>query len=132
MIVADTSAVVELLLGGTRGRMVEAHLLDERDRIQAPALLDAEVVQALRRLVATGVMGQARGAAAVEIFRDLPISRHFMSPLIPRMWELRPNLTAYDAAYVALAEALACPLLTFDHRIAGAPGHRARVLVPGR
>lgn len=132
MIVVDASAVLELLLGGTRGRMVEAHLLDEDDRIQAPALLDAEVVQALRRLVATGVMAEARGTAAVEILRELPISRHVMSPLIPRMWELRPTLTAYDAAYVALAEALACPLLTFDERIAGAPGHRARVLVPGR
>ena len=132
MIVADASAVVELLLGGARGRRVEAILMVEEDRVQAPALLDAEVTQALRRMVSAGVMTETRGRAAVEILGDLPVTRHLLSPLLPRMWQLRRTLTAYDAAYVALAEALTCPLLTFDQGIAVAPGHTARVLVPER
>lgn len=132
MIVADASAVVELLLGGARGRRVEAILMGEEDRIQAPALLDAEVTQALRRMVSAGEMTETRGHAAVEILGDLPVTRHLLSPLLPRMWQLRRTLTAYDAAYVALAEALACPLLTFDQGIAAAPRHAARVLVPER
>lgn len=131
MIVTDASAVVELLLGGSRGRRAEEVLSGDDVRLHAPALLDAEVVQALRTLVAARVLTQARGRAALEILQDLPVTRHLMSPLVPRMWELRANLTAYDAAYVALAEALACPLLTFDAGMAGAPGHRAEVLLLG-
>jgi predicted nucleic acid-binding protein len=132
VIVADASAVVELLLGGARGRRVEEILLEEDDRIQAPALLDGEVTQALRRLVVAGVMHEARGRVAVEILGELPITRHLLTPLLPRMWQLRGALTAYDAAYVSLAEALDCPLLTYDEGIVGAPGHTARILVPKR
>jgi len=132
VIVADASAVVELLLGGARGLLVEEILQEEDDRMQAPALLDAEVAQALRRLVSAGVMSEARGHAAVEILGELPVTRHLLPPLLPRMWQLRDGLTAYDAAYVALAEALECPLLTFDRRVADAPHHRARVLIPER
>ena len=129
MIVLDASAVVEFLLGGARGQALEEHLV-RVGRPQAPALIDAEVVQAFRRLVAAGVMAEPRGRAATEMLQELPVTRHPMTPLIPRLWELRGNLTAYDAAYVALAEALDCPLLTFDTGLAGAPGHGARVVVP--
>ena len=62
--------------------------------------------------------------------QEMPLVRHAMPPLLPRVWALRDNLTAYDAAYVALAEALDCPLVTFDERIASAPGHGAEIVVP--
>ena len=130
MIVADASAVVELLLGGAKGRLVEAIFLAAEDRIQAPDVLDVEVAQALRRLVRHGSVTVGRAAASVAILREAPFTRHASRPLLPRVWELRENLTAYDAAYVALAEALECELVTFDERIGGAPGHRARVRVP--
>lgn len=127
MTVTDASAILELLLGTTRGEAVEEYLLEEPS-LQAPALLDAEVAQVLRRMVAAGVLEEPRARAGLEILGDMPIRRHLLTPLLPRIWELRENLTAYDAAYVSLAEALACPLLTFDRRIADAPGHTARVV----
>lgn len=95
--------------------------------MHAPALVDFEVAQVLRRLVAGGAMSASRGRAALELLAELPVSRHPGVPLLPRVWELRANLTAYDAAYVALAEALACPLLTGDASLARAPGLRAPV-----
>jgi predicted nucleic acid-binding protein len=70
-----------------------------------------------------------RGQEALEDLRDLPLSRYPHDFLIPRSWELRPTLTAYDAAYVALAELLGAPLLTCDSKIASAPGHDAKVVV---
>lgn len=127
MIVLDASAVVELLLGGRRAEAVIRWLEAEEGEIHAPALLDVDVVQAFRRLVASGIVEVARGGAAVEILQELPVTRHVEAPLLPRLWELRAGLTAYDAAYVALAEALDCPLLTFDTGLAGAPGISARV-----
>lgn len=130
MIVADASTVLEFLLGGARGRAAERHLLDTNERIQTPTLLDVEVTQGLRRLTAAGVIPEARGRASVELLQSMPLVRHPVTPLLPRLWQLRANLTAYDASYVALAEALDCPLVTFDERLAAAPGHRARVIVP--
>ena len=131
MIVADASALIELLLGGARGRAVEDHLMGEADDVQVPALLDVEVAQVLRRLVLLGMIDEGRARASLEILADMPLHRHLVHALLPRIWQLRDNLTAYDAAYVALSEALGCPLLTFDERIAGAPGHTAEVVVPG-
>lgn len=131
MIVADASAVLEFLLGSSRGRAVEEHFLDEPDYVQVPALLDAEVAQVLRRMVVAGVVEQTRARATIEILADMPLQRHLLPSLLPRIWELKANLTAYDAAYVALAEALACPLLTFDEKLRRAPGHTARVITPG-
>jgi predicted nucleic acid-binding protein len=130
VIVADASAVVELLLGGRRGRAVEVHLSAVQGHIHAPALIDAEVTQALRKLVERRTIDEPRGRASVEMLQALPIERVSLQPLLPRMWALRGNLTAYDAAYVALAEGLDCPLLTFDQRVAGAPGVEQRVVVP--
>lgn len=128
--VLDASAVVEFLLGGDRGRAVERVLAGNGSRLQAPALLDVEVVQAFRRLAATEVIPESRARAATEILAEMPILRQPVTPLIPRLWQLRRNLTAYDAAYVALAEVLKCPLVTFDAAIAGASGHTAEVIVP--
>lgn len=130
MIVADASAVIEFLNGSPRGAAVEEHFVREDDHVQAPALLDAEVAQVLRRMVGSNVLEEPRARAGLEILGEMPVRRHLLTPLLPRIWELRENLTAYDAAYVALAEALDCPLLTFDRRIAEAPGHTARVVTP--
>ena len=127
MIVADASAILEFLLGGSRGRLVEAHI-GEDTSIQVPALLDAEVAQVLRRMVAGAILEEARARASLEILGDMPLQRHFLTPLLPRIWALRENLTAYDAAYVSLAEALSCSLLTFDEKLSRTPAHTARVI----
>lgn len=129
MIVLDASAAVELLLGGRRAAPVLVRIEPEEGAVHAPGLIDLEVAQVLRRLVRAGVMAAARGGASLEILADLPVTRHPATPLLPRIWSLREHLTAYDAAYVALAEALGCPLVTFDAALAAAPGVRARVEV---
>ena len=84
------------------------------------------VAQVLRRYERTGGLSTTRGAGALRDLEDLAIERYPHRPLLPRVWELRANLTAYDAVYVALAEALEATLLTGDARLARAP-HRARV-----
>ena len=128
MIVVDASAVIEWLMGGSRGRAVDQALRGKD--LHAPAHLDVEVAQVTRRLARDAVITPARGKAMLEILVEAPIRRIPVSPLLPRVWTLRDNLTAYDAVYVALAEALPAPLLTFDWKIPEAPGHRAEVLVP--
>ncbi len=128
--VLDASAVVEWLLGSERGDAVVAQMLADADgAFAAPDLLDVEVVQAFRRLARSCVVSDTRATGAVDLLEALPVERRPAAILVPRMWTLRHNLSAYDAAYVALAEALDCPLLTCDARIAAAPGHRAEVRV---
>ena len=128
--VLDASAVVEWLMGSERGDAVVAQMLDDPDgSFFAPDLLDVEVVQAFRRLARSGAVSDARATGAVELLEALPVERHSAGILVSRMWTLRNNLSAYAAAYVALAEALDCPLLTCDARSADAPGHRAKVRV---
>ena len=95
-----------------------------------PAHLDVEVAQVTRRLAFNAVITPARGEAMLELLAEAPIRRVPLAPLLPRIWALRQNLTSYDAAYVALAEALPAPLLTFDQKIQTAPGHQATVVVP--
>lgn len=125
MIVADASAIIEMLLRTEAGSAVEARLFRRTETIHAPALVDLEVAHVLRRFVARGEMTPARADASIHVMIGLPIERHTHEPLLPRIWELRDNFTAYDAAYVALAEGLRAPLLTCDARLAGAPGTRA-------
>ncbi len=128
--VLDASAVVEWLLGSERGDGVVTQLLDDPDgAFFAPDLLDVEVVQAFRRLARSGAVSDSRATGAVELLQALPVERRPAGMLVPRIWMLRDNLSAYDAAYVALAEALDCPLLTCDGRSADAPGHGAKVCV---
>jgi predicted nucleic acid-binding protein len=91
--------------------------------------MDVEVTQVLRRFVARGEIEPERARQALEDLADLPLQRYAHDVLLPRVWELRQNLTAYDAVYVALAEVLDAPLLTRDARILRAPGHGARVEV---
>jgi predicted nucleic acid-binding protein len=128
VIVVDASAIIEWLIAGARGEAVGRAL--EGQNIQAPAHLDVEVAQVTRRLTRNAVLTPNRGRAMLEILAEAPIRRVPLSPLLPRIWALRASLTAYDAAYVALAEALPAPLLTFDQKIPGAPGHNAQVVVP--
>ena len=127
MIVLDASAAIEWLLQTTVGKHVEERIFADADTLHAPHLLDVEVAQVLRRYVAAGVITVYRGHEALADLLDLALTRYPHGALLDRVWELRDNLTAYDAAYVALAEALGAPLVTCDGRIASAPGHHARV-----
>ncbi|MGI8785364.1 MAG: type II toxin-antitoxin system VapC family toxin [Acidobacteriota bacterium] len=129
MIVLDASAAIEWLLRTPTGGRVEARIFGKAASLHAPHLLDIEVTQVLRRYVTSGVIAPWRGQDALEDFLDLSLSRYPHDVLLGRVWELRGTLTAYDAAYVALAEALDAPLLTCDRKIASASGHHARVEV---
>lgn len=126
MIVLDASAVIELLRRSSAGRLV-AERLGAEDVLHVPHLLDIEVLQGLRRLVRIGQLAPTRAGEAVVDLVDLAAIRHDHERLLPRVWALRDNLTAYDAVYVALAEALDAPLMTMDRGLAEAPGHGARV-----
>lgn len=127
MIVVDASALLEVLLRTPRAGVVEERLFDHRQTLHAPHLLDVEVAQVIRRYAASGEIDGERGRAALADLADFPVHRYPHDVLLPRIWDLRHNLTAYDAAYVALAEALEAPLLTRDQRLATAAGHRAHV-----
>lgn len=131
MIVLDASAVIELLLVTPAGRLVADRISDPDNSLHAPHLLSIEVAQVVRRLTSAGRLTARRGRAAFDDLAALPVDRHDHELLLPRIWALRANLTAYDAAYVALAEVLDAPLITLDQRLATAPGHRATIeLVP--
>jgi predicted nucleic acid-binding protein len=95
--------------------------------MQAPHLLDIEVAQVLRRLVQLKGIKAARAEQALDDLAGFVIERHAHQDLLPRIWQLRNSLTAYDAAYVALAEAVDAPLLTCDAKLARSHGHRARI-----
>ena len=129
MIIVDASVVLELLLRTPIAGRIETRLFDRPVALHAPHLLDVEVAQVLRRYAARGVLTAGRGAAALRLLDAFPLRRHPHAPLLARMWALRANLTAYDAVYVALAEALGGTLLTRDARLARAPGSRAPIEV---
>jgi predicted nucleic acid-binding protein len=125
--VLDASVAVTAL---TTPGSAAADLLSGDDAVfQVPSIFDAEVLSALRGLVRGGKFA---GAAAAELVADLmvlPVDRWHMSPLLPRMWELRENLTPYDAAYVALAELTGAVLATGDERITASPGARCDIQI---
>ncbi len=127
MIVVDASAVLEVLLRTPAGRAAQARLLDPAQTLHAPHLLDVEVAQVVRRYAASGEIDGERGRLALADLADFPVRRYPHDFLLPRVWALRNNLTAYDAIYVALAEALDAPLITRDQRLAAALGHQARI-----
>ena len=127
MIVVDASALLEALLRTPAANVVEERLFAPRQTLHAPHLLDVEVAQVIRRYAANGEIDDARGRLALADLADLPLRRYPHDFLLPRIWDLRNNLTAYDAAYVALAEALDAPLLTRDRRLASAAGHHAQI-----
>ncbi len=121
MIVADASALIDLLLNRA-GAAATIEAIGERRAIQAPHLVETEVLHALRRWVTQGQLEARRAQAALEDLGDLPLVHHAHAPLRERVWSLRDRLTAYDATYVALAEALDATLVTADGRLARAAG----------
>ena len=127
MIVLDASAAIEWLLQSPVGIKIGDRIFSPSESLHAPHLLDVEVAQVLRRYVREKTMTPQRGQEALDDFGDLPLRRYPHDFLLPRIWELRARLTAYDAAYVALAELLDAPLLTCDGKIASAAGHDADV-----
>lgn len=131
MIVLDASAALELLLRTPAGLAVASRVLAPEESLHAPHLLDLEVLQVLRRYVLHQDLDPGRAQEALEDLDALPLERYPHQPFAARVWELRHNLTAYDGAYVALAEALDVPLVTMDGPIAWASGHRARIEVVG-
>jgi predicted nucleic acid-binding protein len=131
VIVLDASAAVELLLGTDRGALVAARIADPSESLHAPHLLGIEVTQVMRRLVASGQVYAGRAAEALDDLADLDVEHYPHEPFLARLLALRDNLTAYDAVYVALAEVLGAPLVTFDARLEHAPVHVATVDVLG-
>ena len=126
MIVLDASAAVELLLSTPAGRGIARRISSPRETLHAPHLIDLEVAQALRRYVRTGELDEGRAREALEDLRDLDLGRYPHDALLPRIWELRDNASAYDGAYLALAEVLDATLLTTDGPLGRVPGVRAR------
>jgi predicted nucleic acid-binding protein len=127
VIVVDASALLEAILRTPAAKVVEDRLFAPRPTLRAPHLIDVEVTQVIRRYAANGEIDGERGRLALADLADLPLRRYPHDFLLPRIWDLRNNLTAYDAAYVALAEALDTPLLTRDRRLAAAAGHHAQI-----
>jgi predicted nucleic acid-binding protein len=127
VIVVDASALLEVLLRTPAAKAVEDRLFAPDQTLHAPHLVDVEVAQVIRRYAAKGEIDGARGRLALADLADLPLRRYPHDFLLPRIWDLRNNLTAYDAAYVALAEVLDSQLLTRDRRLAAAAGHHARI-----
>ncbi|MDQ8044236.1 MAG: type II toxin-antitoxin system VapC family toxin [Patulibacter sp.] len=128
MIVVDASAMVEAITGNTT---TQAALAGRA--LHAPHLIDSEVTSTLRRQASAGRISTRDALRSLTVLRELGLTRYPSFGLFERMWELRDNLTSYDATYVAVAEALDCPLVTADARIAGAPGVRCEVtVVPAR
>ena len=129
MIVADASVLLEILLRTELGELAQQRLFKRRETIHVPALVDLEVAQVLRRYVSRKDITASRGRASLDLMAVFPLERYYHDPLLPRIWELRENMTASDAAYVALAEALRAPFVTCDARLAKAPGIRTSVEV---
>jgi len=127
VIVADASAAVAALTadGLARERL-------GRVPVHAPHLIDYEVASAMRRRVISGDITETSGKRALAQWSKIGVERYPAGGLLARMWELRRSLTAYDAAYAALAEALSCPLVTADGRLARAPGLRCEIQVVPR
>lgn len=129
MIVIDASALVEVILSTEAARLIHPCIYAPDETLHAPHLIDLEVTQVLRRYVSIGEITELRGDVAMDDLADFPMQRYPHTSLLPRVWTLRRNVTAYDATYIALAEFLGCPLLTRDRRLAAAPGHNAQTIV---
>jgi predicted nucleic acid-binding protein len=127
MIVLDASVVVELLANGALADSIRKDLSGRDESFLVPHLIDVEVVSAMRRLVAGHRPGAERSDQFLAGLAALPAERYSHTPLIGRIWELRHNFTAYDATYIALAEATNAVLYTCDEKLR--EGHRARVVL---
>jgi predicted nucleic acid-binding protein len=125
VLVVDASVVAPAVAdGGPDGEACRSQIKGEP--LAAPDLLRVEAVSVIRRQLANGALTPAQATNAIEDLLNLPITVYPTAPLLRRAWELRDNVTAYDACYVALAEALDCSLATADQRLANAPGARCQ------
>jgi predicted nucleic acid-binding protein len=129
VIVLDASAAVDWLLQTPAGQRIEQRIFARHESLHSPQLLDLEVAQVLRRLVREKSITEARADAAIVDLLDLRLTRYPHTVFLPRIWQLRHVLSAYDAAYVAVAERLGAGLLTRDRRLAAASGHHATIEV---
>ncbi len=127
MIVVDASAALAALLNAGAARRALG-----TEQLHVPHLIDAEVASGLRRKVASADIGPDAGWAALDVWRHLGMARYPVFGILDRVWQLRDNLSAYDASYVALAEQLGCTLLTADQRLARAPAIRCPITVVPR
>ena len=127
MIVTDASVVLDVLLRSPGCELLEDRLFARGQTLHAPHLLDLEVAQVLRRYLIRREIDLSFAGAALELFARFPIHRYSHEPLLQRVWALRGTMTAYDAAYVALAEGLGAPLVTRDRKLAAASGHQAKI-----
>lgn len=129
MIVIDASFALDLALATVDSGVLLSRLRGDGRALAAPEVIDLEVLQALRRQVRLGHVDEERAAIAIAIYDSFPIERFSHRMVAARIWGLRNNLTAYDAAYFALAEALGAPLWTRDVKFRSVPGHSAEVVV---
>jgi predicted nucleic acid-binding protein len=129
MIVLDASALLEVLLATAAAERVARSIFARGQTLHAPHVIDLEVAQVLRRYRREGEISEVRAMEALRDLQDFPLTRYPHDLFLPRIWELKENLTAYDAAYIALAEVLPAPLVTRDGRIGRSRRHRAEVQV---
>jgi predicted nucleic acid-binding protein len=129
MIVLDASAAIELLLRTPTGTEVATRIAPEDETLHAPHLLDVEIAQVLRRYVSSKEVTSSEARQALDDLVALDLERYSHDVLLPAMWKLHRNATAYDAAYLALAQLLRAPLVTCDRKLARVPGARIRIEV---
>ena len=127
MIVLDASAAIDWLLQTAAGKRIDRRIYSRNVALHAPHLIDLEVAQVLRRLVSQHVVLAHRADEALQDLQDLRITRYPHDVFLPRIWQLRNNFSAYDAAYLALAEELGAALVTRDARLGAAAGHLVSV-----
>jgi predicted nucleic acid-binding protein len=120
VIVLDASAAIDWLLQTAAGQQIEKRIYSRGESLHAPHLLDLEVAQVLRRLVREGAVSAQRADQALQDLLSLRVTRYPHFVFLPKIWRLRHNLSAYDAAYIALAEELGATLITRDARLASA------------
>jgi predicted nucleic acid-binding protein len=128
LIVLDASAAIEMLLAKPRAALVEQRVFGSGETLHAPQLLEVEVVQVIRRHLLAKLMDRPRAQQAFDDFVALKYKSYEHEVLLKRIWSLRDNFSAYDAAYIALAEAIGATLVTCDGKL-NTRGHSARVEV---
>ena len=127
MIVLDASAAIDWLLRTSAGINIEKRIFSRNESLHSPHLLDLEVLQVLRRLYREGNISEQRANQVLDDLLSLRIARYPHFIFLSRIWQQRHNLSAYDGAYVALAERLGATLITRDARLSAASGHSARI-----
>jgi predicted nucleic acid-binding protein len=127
VIVLDASAALDWLLHTPAGLRIEERIYAHHESLHAPHLIDVEIAQVLRRLVRDATISADRASEAIDDLIDLRLTRYPNFLLLSRIWQLRNYISAYDAAYVALAEQLGATLISRDSKLASVPGHTASV-----